>query len=438
MRRVMRRGLALAGRTSVLAPKTFVRPTGSVNARPDLFTNFNWFRSISSSAIAEVGEDAARLHLDHDKRRLVVCTKSGQIEEYPWVWLRDNCQCHLCFEPEADSRIVNLAEFNIHTVPLTLKVDGDTINIGWDDGHQSVYNYEWLLKRSFRPEARSDFSDSLTNKAIMWGREEGENFPTADYSSIMNDDSEMLAWLSDLDRHGFVLVRNTPVREGPVPDLQKRIAFEKLTHYGPGYTVEIKSDPSNVSCTYHRIFFHTDLTFYEHMPGTIFLHCIKQHEGPGGETMLADGFYAADKLRRNHPEKYALLANLRGYWKDKGRDYIHYNKIIRKPVFLHDMNGDLTRINWSHFARDSHLDIDIDKVEQLYDAMRTFDDILNDEDNHIRFKMQPGDMVTVKNQRILHGRSELKGGVSSRYLQCGYMDWDEIESRTRVLRAKLR
>ena len=64
----------------------------------------------------------------------------------------------------------------------------------------------------------------------------------------------------------------------------------------------------------------------------------------------------------------------------------------------------------------------------FYQAMRAFDDIMNDPKNHIRLKMQPGDMVTVKNQRVLHGRSELEGGVSGRHLQCGYMDWDEIRS----------
>ena len=37
-------------------------------------------------------------------------------------------------------------------------------------------------------------------------------------------------------------------------------------------------------------------------------------------------------------------------------------------------------------------------------AMRTFDDIMNDPKNHIRLKMAPGDMVTVKNMRVLHGR----------------------------------
>ena len=59
-------------------------------------------------------------------------------------------------------------------------------------------------------------------------------------------------------RLGFVLVRGVPVERGPVPKLQvdienifghnspfkkitsqARVAFERLTHYGPGYTVEV-------------------------------------------------------------------------------------------------------------------------------------------------------------------------------------------------------
>ena len=56
----------------------------------------------------------------------------------------------------------------------------------------------------------------------------------------------------------------------------------------------------------------------------------------------------------------------------------------------HDHRGELYRVNWSHFGRDSHLDCDIDNIEELYKAMRTFDDIMNDPKNHIRLKMQPG------------------------------------------------
>ena len=40
-----------------------------------------------------------------------------------------------------------------------------------------------------------------------------------------------------------------------------------MTHYGPGYTVVVRADPVNISHTHHRIFFHTDLTYYDYMPG---------------------------------------------------------------------------------------------------------------------------------------------------------------------------
>ena len=43
------------------------------------------------------------------------------------------------------------------------------------------------------------------------------------------------------------------------------------------------------------------------------------------------------------------------------------------------------------------------KVEEFYTAMRCYDDILNDSANHIRLKMQPGDMVTTKNLVIFFG-----------------------------------
>ena len=53
------------------------------------------------------------------------------------------------------------------------------------------------------------------------------------------------------------------------------------------------------------------------------------------------------------------------------------------------------------------------QVEQIYRAMRTFDDLMNSEENHIRLKMKPGDMVTVKNMRVMHGRSGFKKIIQS-------------------------
>jgi len=395
-------------------------------------TRFN----LSSSSTRASKSTFPSAWLNESSKRLVIKI-NGIEEEFPWVWLRDSCQCAQCHEPISSCRIINLTEWNLSVRPTELKYVDDALELTWEDGHQSYFTIDWLAKRSFRQENRLRLRERITSTQQLWGRELMDKIPNADYNQVMEDDRALLSWLEDLDKFGFVLIKNAPVREGPVPALQERIAFEKMTHYGPGYTVVVRPDPANISHTHHRIFFHTDLTYYDYMPGTIFLHCIEQHEGKGGETMLTDGFHAAAKLKEKQPDMYKLLAETVTSFRDVGTDYTKFDKITEFPFLVHNARGKLSRINWSHFARDTHLDADIDLVEDIYKAMRTFDDLMNDEENHIRLKMKPGDMVTVKNQRVLHGRSELEGGVSGRHLQCGYMDWDEIRSTMRVTRAKL-
>ena len=48
----------------------------------------------------------------------------------------------------------------------------------------------------------------------------------------------------------------------------------------------------------------------------VFLHCIEQHPGEGGETMLADGFEAARQLRAARPE-VATITSLTRRWDDE-------------------------------------------------------------------------------------------------------------------------
>lgn len=45
-----------------------------------------------------------------------------------------------------------------------------------------------------------------------------------------------------------------------------------------------------------------------------------------------------------------------------------------------------------------------------------------------------GDILTFDNHRVLHGRKAYQG---SRLLIGGYLDWDLIKSRTRVLKSQL-
>ena len=136
----------------------------------------------------------------------------------------------------------------------------------------------------------------------------------------MTDDQALLSYLSNFSRFGFSVLSGVPLELGHVKKLQNRIAFERLTHYGSGYTVEVKEKPSNIAYTHHRLGFHSDLTHYDYMPGvrlteryhvsylvigrfqSIFLHCLVQHTGKGGESLLVDGFKARKTLA-NHSVK---------------------------------------------------------------------------------------------------------------------------------------
>ncbi len=63
---------------------------------------------------------------------------------------------------------------------------------------------------------------------------------------------------------------------------------------------------------------------------------------------------------------------------------------------------------------------------------------MNGDECRILYKLRPGDIACVVNTRVMHGRTSLEGEeVSCRRLRCGYMDWDEISSKIRVLKKEL-
>ena len=49
--------------------------------------------------------------------------------------------------------------------------------------------------------------------------------------------------------------------------------------------------------------------------------------------------------------------------------------MLKRQIFRHDGRGELIRLNWSHFARDSHLDAPIDQVIKVDGAPKSGDQV---------------------------------------------------------------
>ena len=63
--------------------------------------------------------------------------------------------------------------------------------------------------------------------------------------------------------------------------------------------------------------------------------------------------------------------------------------------------------------------------------------MLRSKEYAIKYKMEEGDILNFNNKRILHGRTEYDATTTSRFLHGCYLDWDEVKSTFRVLRARM-
>lgn len=143
----------------------------------------------------------------------------------------------------------------------------------------------------------------------------------------------LFEWIKALSLYGVVLIKNAPLTEDQCEKLINRIGFIRETHYGKIYYIRARPNAQNYAYTTNALQVHTDLPYYEYIPGTTVLHCIAQTKSPGAFNLLVDGFYVADLLKRKHPAEYKCLTETLVNWSDYGEENgIQFEKIVRSPI----------------------------------------------------------------------------------------------------------
>ncbi|XP_066969074.1 gamma-butyrobetaine dioxygenase-like [Macrobrachium rosenbergii] len=371
------------------------------------------------------------------KDSVIVKFDDGSESPMPYVWLRDNCRCPDCYSNEALGRKYLLTDLDVDVQALDIQSNDEVMSIKWSDGHVSEYPAEWLHARSFTPTART-----LRRKVYALPREPwGSNHKLRefDYEAMKRDDKVLLEWLLTMETRGSAMLKNVPDSDVAGPEMIEHIAFVKQSHYGPHSPVINRPNTNNVAFTNAKLGMHNDLPQYEQMPGIIFIHCVKQHIGTGGESVIADGLFGAELLRKEHPEAFEILTTTDSYFWDKGHanfswEMDEFYKISKFPIITLNSNKEVIRVAVNNAIRDSYLDMPPNKVKKFYEAMKLFNDILYA--NSSTFKMDSGDLMTLDNVRCLHGREGYEA-FSDRHIESSYLDWDEARCRRRKLQEKL-
>ncbi|EDO40404.1 predicted protein [Nematostella vectensis] len=396
----------------------------------------------SKSSVVASAALVKHIELEDNDGMLHVHWKNNQINRYPYVYLRDNCQCPKCYNSLLLQRnLDSISEVDLDVKPKAVEVrdDGKQIHITWPNEHISQFNSAWLHNKKL-PE-----SDDLTgkmklnkkgvefwNKSMLQGK-----LVRFNYEDVMTKKSALFEWLHTLHSVGIALIEEAPSGMKPiaVERLATRVGYIKDTHYGHTFDVNAKFDANNLAYTTADLPLHCDIPQSEYYPGVQMLHCLQQAPTEGGESIFVDGFFIAQEIKEQHPRLFNLLATTPIPYVDIGKDEFgdFHLKNKRESIELDEL-GHIVRFTYNNHVRDYFMDSPVEKVQLLYQAYLILGQMMRDPVNMLEYKLSPGEVVSFNNSRVLHGRRGYTiTGEGNRHLQGCYMDWDLVNARLRNL-----
>jgi gamma-butyrobetaine dioxygenase len=350
----------------------------------------------------------------------------GSASALPIFWLRDNCRCTQCRHPGNGQKLYEITDL---PADLALRNSHVTENHGlevtWSDGHSSTFQADWLHDHDLSTASRAERQPAVR----LWGAEIGNTVPVGDWPQMLADSNKELEWLEHYTALGFGLLKNVPVESGMVAEVGDRLGFVRITNYGRLFDVVSVPNPNNLANTALGLGVHSDNPYRHPSPGIQLLHCLEA-DAPGGDTLLVDGFAAAELLRIEDSDAFTLLSTVPMSFRFADAKA---ELTAKQTLISTDMDGMVTAVHFNNRSAD-WLDAPGDVAGRWYAAYRKFAAILKRPERELIFKLGPGDCVVMQNDRALHGRTVFDPSLGRRHLQGCYIDRDGIESRRLVLR----
>jgi len=353
----------------------------------------------------------------------------GEKSNFNFMWLRDNCPTSR--DKDSRHRMFNLLEVSTNISPKQFKINAEgKLEIEWNEGnHTSYYDQKWLRENCYTINNKKKYISPY----VLWNNSLNSKLSTIqiEHDEIMDSDKGLIKWLELLHYYGIAIVKKAPIEKKSALPVLNRIGSIRETFFKTPFEVINIPKPNNSAYTAHALRNHMDLPWFETPPGYQFLHCLI-NSAEGGQSSAVDGFAVADYLRKNEKEIFETLVNVPLKFRDK--DYTQeLHRSFYAPAISLTKDGDYNDIRFSVATMDA-LDCHPDIMDKVYKAHHRFGNLLHDDKFQIKFRLEPGDISSFNNRRILHGRTAFNPNSGNRHLQGYYMDRDEIIGRLNYLK----
>jgi len=365
--------------------------------------------------------------ISQKRKYLEVIWSDDHISKFHFLWLRDNC-------PSAFHKDTRMRNFNILSVskeirPIEYNFTTKNLKIIWsENNHNSNYYLKWLRDHCYTEKSLKYYMSPYS----LWNKKFISNIKkiTFDYEKIISKEKDLKKWLNAIYSYGIAIVKNSPTKKNSAFKILDLIGTYRETFFKTPFEVINIPKPNNQAYTADALANHTDLPYYEYVPGYQFLHCLV-NEAEGGNSTAVDGFAVADFLKKNHLKKYKLLTNNEVVFKDN--DFTQKNIRIQKSPIIKinkEKNFEEVRINLGAMGT---LNLNPKIMNDFYVAYTFFYQQLHSKKFQIEFKLKAGNIFCFDNRRVLHGRKEFDPNSGNRHLQGYYIEREEITSKLNYL-----
>jgi [2-(trimethylamino)ethyl]phosphonate dioxygenase len=359
-------------------------------------------------------------------------TLKNEIQRFHAIWLRDNALNSKTRSPDNGQRVITLLD-----QPVDSRIDraewqsDEQLAVRFiDDETEYVYPRNWLIQNSY-DSGQNQNTGWLNASVETWGQNLQERVPTIDFNAARSNTTSLSDWLSDINTYGFATMTGLPTDPDSLFRAVDLFGFIRETNYGRCFEVRAEINPVNLAYTGLGLQAHTDNPYRDPVPTLQILSCI-ENTADGGESIVVDGFKAAQVLQAENDSHFELLSQYCARFSYQGSNDVSLSS--KKPMIELNPDGELIGIRFNNRSAAPFVDIPFEQMPDYYRAYRHFAEIIERPEHEVSFKLGAGELFIVDNTRVMHSRNAFSG-EGTRWLRGCYADKDGLLSTLAILKA---
>ena len=358
------------------------------------------------------------------KDNKVFFENNGSKKEIHPFWLRERVNGDAHVDKGTQQRLFDPTNLQENIEIDNIDLSKDFLEVKFKDGTFTKLAITNILKEF------SNVNDVKYINKVQWDSSL-KNFNNFNFSENLFDNEEMYQALQSFYKFGFVIFKNVPTENNYIVNFANSIGSIRRTNFGEFFNVKSKPNPNDLAYTSLPLAPHTDNPYRNPVPCIQMLHCI-ENEVNGGHSTLVDGFTVTEKLKKDFPDYYKILTEVKVRFQ-----FIDDSVVLEDwaEMIQLDEYGEFKQVRFSPRLDFVPL-MDKEKLDLYYAARKKISELYNSDKFRIEFKLLPGDLLMMDNHRLLHGRTVYDANEGKRFLQGCYIDYDSTEGKLKHLKRK--